>query len=174
MRRAPLDDQAEKRLQAYLDDLGEILRDKRQRASFALYATELLAELERKSMAPIAARLCGDPTTINAMHHKLIHFLGTPAWQDAPIRRTAAGYAVSAMETREAIGSWIIDDTGFLKCGKQSPGVQRQYTGSAGKQVNCQIGVSVVLANRHTQIPVDFRLYIPQSWAEDGARCRPR
>ena len=74
--------------------------------------------------------------------------------------------------SHEPITTWIVDDTGFLKQGNHSPGVQRQYTGSAGKKANCQIGVSLVLANRHAELPVDFKLYIPQSWADDRTRCR--
>ena len=111
-----------------------------------MYATGLLSDGERKSMEPIAARLCGDETKANATHHKLIHFLGTTAWSGAPIRRIAADYAISAMETQDPISSWVVDDTGFIKSGKFSPGVQRQYTGSAGKRTNCQIGVSIVVA----------------------------
>lgn len=167
-----LSPQTEIRFNGYLDQIGGLLRDKRQRATFAMYALGLMSDGERKSMEPIAARLSGDPEHIGAIHHKLIHFIGTPAWKDAPIREFAARYAVEEMERQEPITTWIIDDTGFLKQGSHSPGVQRQYTGSAGKRANCQIGVSLVLANSYWEIPVDFRLYIPESWAEDRERCQ--
>jgi len=65
-----------------------------------------------------------------------------------------------------------VDDTGFLKQGTHSVGVQRQYTGSAGKITNCQIGVSLSLATRTEQLPVDFELYLPEDWANDPARRR--
>jgi SRSO17 transposase len=68
------------------------------------------------------------------------------------------------------VEAWIIDDTGFLKQGKHSVGVQRQYTGSAGKITNCQIGVSLSLATRTEHLPIDFELYLPESWANDTAR----
>ena len=167
-----LDTRTAERFETYLDTIGVTLRDKRQRASFATYATGLLGDGSRKSMEPMAARASADPALTSAIHHRLIHFLGSSAWKDAPVRTAAARYAVDELERHGPISTWIIDDTGFLKQGKRSPGVQRQYTGSAGKRANCQIGVSLVLANERAEIPVDFKLYIPQSWADDRKRCR--
>jgi SRSO17 transposase len=160
------------RFGTYLDDLGKRLRDKRQRASFAMYALGLLSDGERKSMEPIAARACATPEQTHAVHERLIHFLGESRWHNEPIRRYAAQYALDAMQTHGPIRTWVIDDTGFLKQGKHSPGVQRQYTGSAGKTTNCQIGVSLLLATEHAHVATDFRLYIPESWAQDRERCR--
>jgi SRSO17 transposase len=172
MHRTKLEVEAVARMNAFLDGIGETLKDKRQRASFALYAAGLLCDGERKSMEPIAARSSGDPERVGAVHHRLIHFLGSAAWSDAPVRRVSAHYAVAAMQTQAPIRTWIVDDTGFLKQGKHSPGVQRQYTGSAGKTANCQVGVSLVLGNDFAHVPVDFRLYLPESWTSDPARCR--
>lgn len=160
------------RWNAYVDELGRELRDKRQRASFALYALGLLSDGERKSMEPLAARACGDPSRTHAFHERFIHFLGASPWPDAPIRQRATRYAVDAMLEQGPIRSWVVDDTGFLKQGKMSPGVQRQYTGSAGKTTNCQVGVSLVVATDHAHVASDFRLYIPESWIEDRERCR--
>lgn len=167
-----LDSDTAKRFEAYLELIGQTLRDKRQRASFATYAAGLLGSGERKSMEPIAARASADPAHIGAIHHRLIHFLGSSAWKDAPVRLAAARYAIDELKRHSPVSTWIVDDTGFLKQGKHSPGVQRQYTGSAGKRANCQIGVSLVVANEHAEVPVDFKLYIPQSWADDRKRCR--
>jgi len=64
----------------------------------------------------------------------------------------------------------IIDDTGFLKKGTHSIGVQRQYTGTAGKVTNCQVAVSLTLASQTISVPVDFDLYLPESWTNDCAR----
>jgi SRSO17 transposase len=75
------------------------------------------------------------------------------------------------MKTLAPISAWIIDDTGFLKKGDASPGVQRQYTGSAGKVTNCQVGVSLVLAHAKSHVAVDFDLYLPESWCQDRTRC---
>jgi SRSO17 transposase len=159
-------------LSVYLDGLGAHLRDKRQRASFAMYALGLLTDGERKSMEPIAARACGSPDQTHAVHERLIHFLGASPWSDSAVRNHAARYAVDAMQSHGPIRTWVIDDTGFLKQGKHSPGVQRQYTGSAGKTTNCQVGVSLLLATEHAHVTTDFRLYIPESWAQDRERCR--
>ena len=74
------------------------------------------------------------------------------------------------MTKRTAVSAWIVDDTGFLKQGKHSVGVQRQYTGSAGKITNCQVGVSLTIATQSDHVPVDFELYLPGSWANDPAR----
>ena len=133
------------RLNVYLDGLGRQLRDKRQRASFATYALGILSDGERKSMEPIAARACGAPERTQAFHERLVHFTSSSAWRDEPVRRYAARYAVEAMEATDGpVRTWSVDDTGFLKQGKHSPGVQRQYTGSAGKTTNCQVGVSLL------------------------------
>ena len=83
-----------------------------------------------------------------------------------------AQYALCAMTQREPIEAWIIDDTGFLKQGKHSVGVQRQYTGSAGKITNCQIGVSLSLATRTEHLSIDFELHLPASWTNDTTRCQ--
>jgi SRSO17 transposase len=91
-------------------------------------------------------------------------------WNDREVRRVAAKHAIDAMTIEEPIETWIIDDTGFLKQGKHSVGVQRQYTGSAGKIANCQLGVSLSIATRSAHVPIDFELYLPESWTSDAAR----
>src|SRR5438128_290900 len=138
-----MDDAAQQRLDRYFYTIGSSLRNDRQRASFALYALGLLGESSRKSLEPIAATLCPDPELVDALYQQLQHFLVDAPWSDREVRRTAARYAIEAMTERSRVLAWIIDDTGFLKQGKHSVGVQRQYTGSAGKVANCQIGVSL-------------------------------
>lgn len=165
-----LDAAAAQRLEDYLGRIGGSLRDKRKRASFALYAMGLLTEAERKSIEPMAARACGDPARARAMHDKLLHFIGQAAWDDRAVRRLAAKECIEALEKHEPVNVWIIDDTGFLKQGEHSVGVQRQYTGSAGKITNCQVAVSLVVANGHAQVPIDFELYLPECWTENPQR----
>lgn len=87
------------RLSSFLDSLGALLRNKRQRASFALYAMGLLNEGERKSMEPIAARASCGPEEANALHYRLVHFISSDAWQDAPMRAYAVNYAIEAMQS---------------------------------------------------------------------------
>ena len=158
------------RLDDYFGRLGRHLKDKRSRESFALYAIGLLGDGDRKSAEPIAARLRADPRETHNLHSKLCYFLGRSVWDDLAVRREAARYALDELARREPITTWIIDDTGFLKQGKHSVGVQRQYTGSAGKITNCQIGVSLCAATATEQLPLDFELYLPKTWTEDAAR----
>jgi SRSO17 transposase len=76
-----------------------------------------------------------NPKKVDAAHQRL-DFIGCAPWNDRAARRVAAKYAVDVMTEREPVEAWIIDDTGFLKQGSHSVGVQRQYTGSAGKVTN--------------------------------------
>jgi SRSO17 transposase len=167
-----LDLDGQQRLADYLTQIGNVLNNKKRRASFALYAYGLVADGERKSVEPIATRACPSPAKADAAHQRLLHFLVDSSWSDRAVRREAARYALAAMVEREPVESWIIDDTGFLKQGSHSVGVQRQYTGSAGKVTNSQIGVSLSLATRGERLPVDFELYLPESWANDPTRRR--
>jgi SRSO17 transposase len=155
------------RLEQFFGRVAIHLKDVRKRESFAMYAFGILGDGERKSAEPIAARACADPSQTNNVHSKLLYFLGQSAWDDRAVRVEAARYAINAVEKREPVTTWIVDDTGFLKQGTHSVGVQRQYTGSAGKVTNCQIGVSLAVATSTEQIPVDFELYLPETWAED-------
>jgi SRSO17 transposase len=167
-----MDGAAVARLGAYFEAIGAHLPRREQRESFATYFFGLLSDGERKSVEPIAARACGEPKGTKRSHDRLLHFLGLSPWPDRDVRREAARYAIATMAEREPVTTWIIDDTGFLKQGKHSVGVQRQYTGSAGKIANCQIGVSLSVATRTEHVPVDFALYLPKSWLDTPARCR--
>ena len=167
-----LTDAGEARLETFLEDLGDLLGDKRRKASFATYALGLLGEGERKSVEPIAARAVGGATDVEAAHQRLLHFLARSDWDDRAVRRFATRYALKFMSSEQPVEACIIDDTGFLKQGSHSVGVQRQYTGSAGKIANCQVGVSLSLATRSDHLPIDFELYLPTSWTDDAARRR--
>lgn len=165
-----LTDAGEARLETFLEDLGDLLGDNRRKASFATYALGLLGEGERKSVEPIAARAVGGAADVDAAHQRLLHFLARSEWDDRAVRRFATRYALKFMTAEQPVEACIIDDTGFLKQGTHSVGVQRQYTGSAGKIANCQVGVSLSLATRSDHLPVDFELYLPTSWTDDDAR----
>jgi SRSO17 transposase len=158
------------RIERYFGQIGRHLPDKRQRASFATYAFGLLGSAERKSVEPIAALACPDPVGCKRLQNRLLSFLGVGRWQDMPVRLEAARYAVQELSAQDLVRVWVIDDTGFLKQGKESVGVQRQYTGSAGKTANCQIGVSLSIATAGEHVPIDFELYLPRTWMDDPAR----
>jgi SRSO17 transposase len=165
-----MDVAGQRRLSEFFDLIGRILGRKGRRESFALYAQGIFGDGERKSIEPIAARACADPARANAEHQRLLHFALDAPWSDHDVRLAAARYALDAMTARQPVDSWIVDDTGFLKQGSHSVGVQRQYTGSAGKVTNCQVGVSLTVATRTEQVPIDFALYLPEAWTEDHTR----
>ena len=116
----------ERRLEHYFDRIGERIGNSHQRASFAAYAMGLLSEAERKSIEPMAARGLADQAHASAGHQRLHHFIANTEWSDHEVRLAAARYAIAAMEERDPMVAWVIDDTGFLKQGKHSVGVQRQ------------------------------------------------
>lgn len=163
---------AQRRLVGFFDKVGAVLGRSERRESFAVYAHGILGDGERKSIEPIAARACADPSRANAAHQRLLHFAADSPWSDRHVRRTAAWYAMHAMEKVAPIDSWIVDDTGLLKQGTHSVGVQRQYSGSAGKITNCQIAVSLCVATATDHLPIDFALYLPTSWTDDASRRR--
>lgn len=165
-----VDAAAEERLEKYVQQIGSLLGRKDRRESFALYAMGLIGDGERKSIEPIAARACADPEMVPAMEARLGHFLNDSPWSDARLRAFAAEYALEEITRNAPITTWIVDDTGFLKQGTHSVGVQRQYTGSAGKTANCQVAVSLSVATRDAHLPIDFELYLPESWTNDAAR----
>jgi SRSO17 transposase len=166
-----MDDEARGRLHKFFTRIGSHLPDVRQRASFAMYALGLMGKCERKSVEPIAAELCKDPKDCQRLQHSLLDFLRVGRWRDGPVRLEAARYAIEAVSRHdEAVHCWIIDDTGFPKQGTESVGVQRQYTGTVGKTANCQVAVSLCIASRAEQFPIDFDLYLPESWMDNPER----
>ena len=74
------------------------------------------------------------------------------------------------MQQRGPIETWIINDTGFPKQGAHSVGVQHQYCGQLGKEANCQVAVSLSIANHSASLPVVYRVYLPKDWTDDNAR----
>lgn len=133
------------------------------------YCTGLMLPLSRKSVEPMAARL--DPLHASARHQALHHFVAKAEWSDAELLRRVAQWVVPRMDF-SAGGYWLIDDTSFPKKGRHSVGVARQWCGVLGKQDNCQVAVSVSLANEQASLPVAWRLYLPEEWAEDEERRR--
>ena len=164
------DAEGQQRLEDYFELIGDALGLEERRASYAVYAMGLLGEGDRKSMEPIAARADPEPRRVNGQHQRIQHFITDSDWDDREVRRVAAQYAIEALLDREPVTHWIIDDTGFLKQGSHSVGVKRQYTGSAGKVTNCQVGVSLSIATWTQHLPIDFELYLPRDWTDDSAR----
>ena len=127
-----------------------------QRAKGELYLRGLLLDGQRKSMQPMAQRLGVD-------HQGLQQFISSSTWDDGAVRRRLACWAQQFIAPR----AWVLDDTGFVKDGVDSPGVARQYSGTLGKTGNCQIGVSLHLACDWASAAVNWRLFLPASWDEE-------
>jgi SRSO17 transposase len=134
----------------------------RRRASGFLHG--LLSGTERKNGWQLAEQ-AGD-TTPDGMQRLLNH----ARWDADQVRDDLRDYVVEHLGDRG--GVLVVDETGFLKKGTKSAGVKRQYSGTAGRIENCQIGVFVAYASRHGHALIDRELYLPQSWTEDRPRCR--
>ena len=156
------------RFAAYIDDLASVVGDPRRHRAMSSYCTGLLMPADRKSVEPMAAMTAPERTA--AQHQSLLHFVGQGGWSDEAVMAKIREHVVPHIETHGAISAWIIDDTGFPKKGKHSVGVARQYCGQLGKQDNCQVAVSLSIANEHASLPVTYRMYLPESWANDPAR----
>jgi SRSO17 transposase len=159
---------AEARLAAYLDGIVSVLGHASREASARAYCTGLLLPGERKSIEPMAARIA--PSAVQAKHQSMHHVVAKAAWDDAAVLAAVRRSVLPAIERHGPIAYWIIDDTAFPKKGKHSVGVARQYCGQLGKQDNCQVAVSLSVANDHASLPVAYRLYLPPAWCEDAAR----
>jgi SRSO17 transposase len=157
-----------KRFEGYVDALTAALGHADRDAPFRQYTTGLLLPLDRKSVEPMAARV--DPGRVSAAHQSLHHFVAKADWSDQSLLSAVRGKVLPAIERHGPILAWIIDDTGFPKKGKHSVGVARQYCGQLGKQDNCQVAVSLSVANEAASLPIDYRLYLPKDWAGDPAR----
>ena len=155
------------RFERYMGHLAEGLGHLDRHAGLSGYCTGLMLPLSRKSVEPMAARV--DPLHASARHQSLHHFVAKAEWSDAEMLRRVSQWVVPRMDL-SAGGFWIIDDTSFPKKGKHSVGVARQYCGVLGKQDNCQVAVSISLANARASVPVAYRLYLPKLWAEDAKR----
>ena len=137
-------------------------KDLRQRA--AAYLRGLLGRVERKNSWQLAESLG------NAIPHGLQRFLGRASWDADAVRDDLCAYVVEHLGDPD--GVLIIDETGFLKQGDKSAGVQRQYSGTAGRIENCQIGVFLAYRSGRGAAFLDRALYLPQSWADDASRRR--
>lgn len=134
----------------------------RQRA--LAYLRGLLSPVERKNGWQLAEE-AGERAPDGMQR-----LLSTAEWDADAVRDDLVAYVREHLADPGAI--LILDETGFLKKGAKSAGVQRQYTGTAGKRENCQIGVFVTYATPQAHVLVDRELYLPQSWTGDPARCR--
>jgi len=159
---------SETRFADYVAELGGVVGHAERTRPLRDYCTGLILPGERKSVEPMAARTA--PTRTSAQHQSLLHFVGKAAWSDEQVLAKVRELVLPAIEQSGPIEAWIIDDTAFPKQGKHSVGVHHQYCGQLGKQANCQVAVSLSIANHSASLPVAYRLYLPQDWTKDRKR----
>ena len=134
------------------------------------YLRGLMLPGQRKSVEPMAARV--HPQDVRSAHQSMHHLVADSEWNDqALLAAVAREVAPVLSQEGQARCFWIVDDTGFRKYGKHSVGVARQYCGQLGKTDNCQVAVSLSLATEDGSLPLDYRLYLPAEWTDDGKRC---
>jgi SRSO17 transposase len=133
-----------------------------QRGRVRAYLEGLLSPVERKNGWQLAER-AGE-----ARPYGMQRLLAGAKWDADAVRDDLRGYVVEHLGAARAV--LILDETGFLKQGTKSVGVKRQYSGTAGRIENCQIGVFLTYATPRGQVLLDRELYLPQEWAEDAAR----
>lgn len=163
-------DASEERFSTYVEGLVGVIGHADRAVPLRDYCLGLLMPVERKSVEPMAAVTA--PSRVAAQHQSLLHFVSNGPWSDERVLTRVRELVLPSIERRGPIEAWIIDDTGFPKKGRHSVGVTRQYCGQLGKQDNCQVAVTLSVANRAASLPVAYRLYLPQDWADDPVRRR--
>jgi len=152
------------RLEAFAGEvLAEAMSRPVQRVNGGLYLRGLIEAGARKSLEPMVARL-----GVEADYQSLQQFLADSPWDPVRVVGTVAERVAPVI----GVEAWELDDTGFPKDGKDSPGVKRQYSGTLGKTGNCQIGVSLHAVGNKGTVPLGWALYLPQEWCADGTRRR--
>ena len=167
----PMDDatsENEARFSAYVEALASVIGHTNRVGPLTDYCIGLILPGERKSVEPMAAVIA--PTRASAEHQSLLHFVGQSRWSDEAVLAKVRELVLPAIESSGRIEAWIVDDTGFPKKGVHSVGVARQYCGRLGKQDNCQVAVSLSVANHTASLPIAYQLYLPEEWAGATAR----
>jgi SRSO17 transposase len=134
-----------------------------QAVNGALYLRGLIEQGTRKSLEPMCQRLGDD-----AEYQSMQQFLAVSPWDPGVVLRNVAERVLPAI----GVEAWVLDDTGFVKDGKHSPGVKRQYSGTLGKIGNCQLGVSLHAVGARGTLPLGWALYLPREWCDDAERRR--
>jgi len=154
--------------QAYLADvarrLGPYFTRSQSRQRVMAYLRGLLSEAERKNSWQVA-EICGESTPYGFQY-----LLSRADWDADAVRDELRHYVIQHLG--DSTGVLVLDETGFLKKGEHSAGVARQYSGTAGKVENCQIGVFLSYASSLGHALLDRELYLPKVWTDDAERCR--
>src|SRR5712691_11884592 len=156
--------EARERLAGFVDEVVSALPHVRQRENALVYVRGLIEQGGRKSLQPTLFRL----EESSARYESVQQFLADSPWDPALLVRGCA----ERVAPRIGVEAWVLDDTGFPKQGKHSPGVKRQYSGTLGKIGNCQLGVSVHAVGARGTVPLGWALYLPEEWCADDLRRR--
>ena len=159
----------DRELTTFVDTLTADFGRPERRAAMGHYITGLLLDGERKSIEPIAARLVDRSDQIQAMRQRLQQCVVVSPWDAGDLFTRLARTLDRELPEVTAL---VIDDTGFPKKGRHSVGVARQYSGTLGRTDNCQIATSLHLAGERGSGCIGMRLYLPETWSLDRARCR--
>ena len=152
------------RLEAFAGEvLAEAMNRPVQVRNGGLYLRGLIEDGARKSLEPLVARLGEE-----ADYQSLQQFLADSPWDPGLVVRAVAERVAPVI----GVEAWVLDDTGFPKDGKDSPGVKRRYSGTLGKRGDCQIGVSVHAVGARGTVPLGWALYLPEDWCKDPERRR--
>ncbi len=151
-----------KRFHEFLSPLIAGLGRSERRVAATRYVEGLLMPGQRKSIIPMAERLGVDSQSLQ-------QFVTDSPWNEEGLWQTIRKEIIPHVEPLEA---WVVDETGWVKQGSHSVGVAHQYCGAVGKQANCQVSVEVVVSDGWIAAPVGGRLYLPESWTQDRARCQ--
>lgn len=141
--------------------LGATVGRSERRIAATCYVEGLLLAGQRKSIEPMAERLGVEPQSLQ-------QFMTDSPWEEARMWRAIRQEVIPHLGPLQA---WIVDETGWVKQGKHSVGVARQYCGAVGKRANCQVSVEVTVSDGEIAAPIGGCLYLPESWTRDPSRC---
>ena len=150
------------RLVAFAEDVFDAFDRRSQRVNGELYLRGLIEQGPRKSLQPTLFRL-GES---GARYESMQQFVADSPWSAGELM----GRVAERVAPRLEVTCWVVDDTGFPKDGRRSPGVKRQYSGTLGKIGNCQIGVSLHAVGQRGTLPLGWSLYLPEDWCDDPDR----
>jgi SRSO17 transposase len=161
--------QPRQRLVAFAEGMFESLPRADQRRRGETYLRGLLLDGKRKSIQPMAERLRAvGEVQVRDLEQALQQFVNQSPWDPLPARERLA----RRMTAELAPAAWVVDDTAFAKFGRWSVGVAPQDCGTLGKQANCQVGVTVHAVTDQASCPLDWQLFVPESWDTDAQRRR--
>jgi len=146
----------ERRFEEYGEVISAALAHADRRMPAQWYLRGLMLPGGRKSVEPMAARV--QPQNVRSAHQSMHHLVADADWSDRGLLAAVTAQVLPSLLKKDLSCHWIIDDTGFAKKGTHSVGVRRQYCGRLGKTENCQVAVSLSIANEQGSLPVAYQL----------------